>query len=406
MRARPFSNSCATPRSSGLTSLARMPEPDHIALYTEHSSVGGAGRYLADLARRIAARGRRTTVLAPASPLSDFLREEAAGAEVIALPAVAAPGAFVANTTRLLVPTMQLARTLHSLRPDVLHISNGGYPGSDFCRAAAVVSRRPTVMTVHAAPSPREPVRERVHREFDRVVWGSLDRVLSASQAVVDALVGSRDLPPSKARVAPYGVEDAVVRPERVAELRRELDADGRLLVGLISSPGSNLEWKGYRVFAEAVVRVAEETPLAIVFVGMDPGAEYEDALRAAACRPLVKRAGLVDDPRAYLAAFDALCVPSIRYENLPLTILESMSAARPVIASRISGIPEAVDHHVDGILCTPGDAGELAAALQWAASAQAELREMGRDGRSKFERRYTLDAMVDGVLAAYAELA
>jgi len=65
-----------------------------------------------------------------------------------------------------------------------------------------------------------------------------------------------------------------------------------------------------------------------------------------------------------------ALTVPSIWYENMPLNILEALGRGCPVVASRIGGIPEIVNHQVNGWLAEPGDCGDWTKALEQAAQA------------------------------------
>src|SRR5262249_33664769 len=69
------------------------------------------------------------------------------------------------------------------------------------------------------------------------------------------------------------------------------------------------------------------------------------------------------------LAAADLLVAPSVRdpdgnLDGLPTVILEAMGAGRPVVASRLAGIPLAVEHDVTGLLTPPGDPAALAAAV------------------------------------------
>lgn len=84
-----------------------------------------------------------------------------------------------------------------------------------------------------------------------------------------------------------------------------------------------------------------------------------------------------------------AVVIPSEWYENGPLTILEAMAATRAVIASRIAGIPEMVEHGRDGLLFPPGDADALASALEELWRNPDRAVQMGRRGREKVESRY-----------------
>ena len=85
------------------------------------------------------------------------------------------------------------------------------------------------------------------------------------------------------------------------------------------------------------------------------------------------------------------MVVPSI-YEGMPLVILEAMAAGLPVVASRVSGIPEVVRDGDSGWLVTPQDIGELVWALQEGLEDPEEARRRGRVGRALVESAATPD--------------
>lgn len=84
-----------------------------------------------------------------------------------------------------------------------------------------------------------------------------------------------------------------------------------------------------------------------------------------------------------------ATLLPSEGYDNCPMSVLESLALARPVIGSRIGGIPELIEHGSDGLLVTPGDAEDLAAQMRRLARDPAEAVAMGVAGRRKIETRF-----------------
>jgi glycosyltransferase involved in cell wall biosynthesis len=109
------------------------------------------------------------------------------------------------------------------------------------------------------------------------------------------------------------------------------------------------------------------------------------------------------------MLAATALVMPSIWFENFPLTLVEAFSCGLPVIASRIGALAELVDHGVTGLLFTPGDADDLARTVQWATAHPTEMAAMGRNARALYERRYTPEVnhrqLLDVYRAAIAEV-
>ncbi len=83
------------------------------------------------------------------------------------------------------------------------------------------------------------------------------------------------------------------------------------------------------------------------------------------------------------------LVLPSEWYENFPVTALEGFMAAKPVIASRMGGLPYIVEEGKSGLLFEAGQSAELAQQIQYLADHPDEATRMGRCGRSLTESKY-----------------
>ncbi|MBI2842860.1 MAG: glycosyltransferase family 4 protein [Armatimonadetes bacterium] len=98
--------------------------------------------------------------------------------------------------------------------------------------------------------------------------------------------------------------------------------------------------------------------------------------------------------------------LPAEWYENCPMVILEALSAGKPVIASRIGGIPELVDDQVDGLLFEPGDAAALAESMRKLITNPSLATDMGRNGRAKMEKRFSIELYMDSLVRVYERIA
>lgn len=98
--------------------------------------------------------------------------------------------------------------------------------------------------------------------------------------------------------------------------------------------------------------------------------------------------------------------VPSEWFENCPRTVLEGFACGKPVIGSRIGGIPELINEGVDGYLFEPGNAEELAEKISTILTDEKRRIEMGRAGRRKMEEQFSPDAFYDGTLDIYRQVA
>ncbi len=114
--------------------------------------------------------------------------------------------------------------------------------------------------------------------------------------------------------------------------------------------------------------------------------------------------AGVRRDVPALLAASDAFVMSSL-WEGLGLVFLEAMAAGLPVLASRVSAVPEVVVEGETGLLVPPGDPDELAVGLRRLAQDGELRRRLGAAGRQRMRAVFGLDRMVDETLAVYRDV-
>ena len=110
------------------------------------------------------------------------------------------------------------------------------------------------------------------------------------------------------------------------------------------------------------------------------------------------------DDVPALLASCDVFVLPSL-YEGLPLSVLEAMASARPVVATDVAGSNEVVRHAESGLLVPPADPRALADAIRRVLSDRVEAERLARAGRARVEREFSVERMVRGVEAVYDQV-
>ncbi len=222
---------------------------------------------------------------------------------------------------------------------------------------------------------------------------------------------------------------DAVVAPSHTtaAELRRDYGVDRveviangvrpapappphrRELPPVILYSGRLRTRKAVAVLLAAMPRVLAAFPACrLVIVGDgEQGQRVAAAVRARGLTAHVDMAGVL--PRAAamarLAEADVFCLPSI-YEGLPLAILEAMAAGLPVVATAVSGNPEAVEDGTTGLLVPPESAAALAAALIALLGDAERRRAMGEAGRARVAERFAIDRIAGEHLALLRRLA
>jgi glycosyltransferase involved in cell wall biosynthesis len=113
---------------------------------------------------------------------------------------------------------------------------------------------------------------------------------------------------------------------------------------------------------------------------------------------------GYQEDVAAWYAVCDAVVLTSAS-EGTPVTIIEALAAARPVVATAVGGVPDVVDEGETGFLVSPGDTEALAERLEALAHDPARRAAMGEAGRERVLSRYAVERLVGDVDALYREL-
>jgi glycosyltransferase involved in cell wall biosynthesis len=174
-------------------------------------------------------------------------------------------------------------------------------------------------------------------------------------------------------------------------------------VVGIVSKLW---EGKGHAVLIEAFKLVREKIKNAkLVIVG--EGYLYNELLRMVdgnGLRESVLFTGFQMDVSEIIATFDVAVLPSF-FEGMGRVILEAMAMEKPVVASRVGGIPDLIDQGTNGLLVRPGDARELADALEKVLTDKGLARKLGRQGRKRMKNQFSADIMVQSIERLYREL-
>jgi glycosyltransferase involved in cell wall biosynthesis len=290
------------------------------------------------------------------------------------------------------------ARRLRSLRPAIVHFHltwplacQYAILAGRFARAGALVAT--SHLYVETAMTARARLQQRI---LSRLV----DRYLAVSCAVKEDLVANLGWPEKRIDVVHNGVVIPADLPKVDQVLRRDLTGGSGGAIVLL--PARLAAQKGQSVLLQAAPGVAGAN---FVFAGDGP----DRAALAAQVSQLnlddrVTFLGRRRDVPALIAAADLVVLPSW-YEGLPLAVLEAMAAGRPVVASRIPGIQEIITEGTDGVLFEPGDAADLARAINEVLADPGKARRLGAAARQTVSGGFSAEVMADRVGQVYAAL-
>ncbi|HVL88375.1 MAG TPA: glycosyltransferase family 4 protein [Candidatus Thermoplasmatota archaeon] len=284
----------------------------------------------------------------------------------------------------------RLRERIRRLSPDVV-VGHGPVPFPAECAArAAAAEGVPFVLTYHAGRllggSPLLALAARAHAAtLERRMFGRAARLVAVSRYVRDGVLASYA---SRTRVIPPGVDARAFRPSPLPDAPRILFA----------APLANAyRWKGVDVLWEAFARVRRELPSARLTLvgGGDRLAEFR--ARAMCEDGAVEIRGRLSDEEYRRAVAEArvVALPSVtEAESFGMVLAEANACGRPVVGSRIGGIPCFVRDGENGLLARPGDPRDLAEKLLSLLRDRPLAERMGRAGRAIVEREHDWGAL------------
>ena len=311
------------------------------------------------------------------------------------------PGFFSLSA---LLQQARFARDLARRHIDVVHAYS--FYGNVF---SVIPARLAGVPVVIASIRDRGAYLTRMQQRVQRYICQFADCVLVNAEAVKEWLV-SDGYDPTSIVVIPNGVDltrfSAQTDPDR---FRAELGlAPGVPLVGTVSRLSRP---KGLEHFLDAAKLLAPQFPAArFVIVGQanTDEREYENSLKVQADQlGLTGRVfftGLRSDVPSLMASLTVSVMPSLN-EALSNSLLESMAAGAPVVATRVGGTPEAVVDGVSGLLVEPGDPRALADAITRLLNDAALAARLARAARQVVEERFSVERMVRETGTIYHQL-
>lgn len=169
-----------------------------------------------------------------------------------------------------------------------------------------------------------------------------------------------------------------------------------------IASVGRLDAMKGHDVLIRAIAQL--ESVRVVIFGEGGQRAALEKLADELGVSDRIQLPGWVDNPRAHLPQFDIFAMPS-RSEGFPLAVVEAMLAARPVVATRVGSVAEAVTDGETGLLVDKDDVAGLAAALRRLRDDPALRLRLGQRGREVAQRNFTVKHMVSSYERLWREV-
>jgi glycosyltransferase involved in cell wall biosynthesis len=358
-------------------------------------TIGGAQQLLLNLCLETLAQGHQVRVigLRPGVMAGEF-RRQGIPVEELALQRMVSLSTLV-----------RLMAILKRKRPDLVHTHLGR--ADSYGRVAAAMARVPvTVSTVHNV----EQWKDRLPlRWIDAATATLADHLIACSDRVAEHLRKVGLVPMKKVSVIRNGIRlgDWIDQPggTEAAAIRQEFHCAGDDFV--MGAIGRLEPQKGHQYLFHALAVLRPKLPEIRLWVVGD-GTLRESLERLATELDLLANVRFVGnrrDMRSIYAALDLVVMPSL-WEGLPIALLEAMACRRPIIATSVGGIPEVIQHEVNGILVPPKDGVALAVAIERSYRCRPFTHALAEAGFQTVARSFSIADNARMACALYEKLA
>ena len=385
-------------------------EPIRIMRVIARLNMGGPALHVSYLSAGLVEKGYETTLvsgtLARGESSMAFVAEQL-GVRVLPLAELSRE----ISPLRDIVAAVKLAKLIRAERPQILHTHTA--KAGTIGRLAALLAgpARPALVVHtfhgHVLRGYFGPLRTAAFRLLETALARASTALVAVSPEVRDELVRLGVAPASKFVVIRLGIEleqRVHAEPGLRDESRRQLGvAPERFLVGWVG------RMTGVKRVDDVLLGFARLRELGVdaVLGLIGDGPDREGMERRASELGIIRHClflGYQEEVAPYYAAFDAVILPSAN-EGTPVSVIESLAAGRPVVATRVGGVPDVVVEGVDGFLVELGDTDALGERLAELAR-DPELRaRMGEAGQSRIVQRYAVERLIGDIDDLYRSL-
>ncbi len=309
------------------------------------------------------------------------------------------PKTFGSRISRLMedrAGDFDIAHDNQVLAPGVMDLEELGLPVIATIHHPITMDRQIDLQT---APTRRKRLSLRRWYGFLRMqtkVAQQVRKVLTPSDSSRRDIARDFGVDPARMQTILLGVDEVFVPPTAPR-------VPGRIL----AMASADAPMKGIATLLEAFAKLSVERDVSLVLVTRpEPGGRTEQLIDALGIGDLVTFVSGVSDAELVevMGSAELACVPSL-YEGFSLPTAELMACATPLVVSRAGAIPEVVgDDGVCADLVTPGDVGELTAAIAALLDDPERRTTMGAAGRARVEEMFSWRAVAEATAAAYEE--
>lgn len=300
----------------------------------------------------------------------------------------------------MISPNMILALRKVRRKYDIIHVH---HPDPMACLALLLSGYKGKVVLHWHSDIQKQKLLLRLYRPLQQWLLRRADKIVGTTPVYLAESPFLKEVQ-TKTRCLPIGVERMCATPEAAEAIRKKYAGKK-----IVFSLGRLVAYKGYCFLVAAAKYLSEAYVVLIGGTGALKG-ELEKQIENLGLQDKVKLLGRISDEDlpAYYEACDIFCLSSVqKTEAFGIVQIEAMSCGKPVVATNIpqSGVSWVNAHGVSGLNISPGDAKELARAIEEVTKDETTYRRYSAGAARRYEELFTKEQMINKCIKIYEEL-
>ena len=292
---------------------------------------------------------------------------------------------------------LKIVRILIRIRPDIVHINNGGFPGALSSNAAVIAAKivrvQVVLMVVNNLAIPVKGLQRHFERPIDFLVSKNVDMFVTGSRIAKEELDRVLKLPIENSIAIANGI-DIPIPSEKIEQTRLRLNMvdAAKVYFGIVAI----LEERKGIIFAIQAIEIlvkggfSESLNIELLVEGSGSQQKYlQSYINQRNLSNFVRLIGTEMEVSNFITAVDVIVVPSIANEDFPNIVIEAMALGKPVVATRVGGIPEQFKDGHSGILVIPGNSKDLSEAFLRLHNDQDFRNYLGENAKNEYLLKY-----------------
>jgi glycosyltransferase involved in cell wall biosynthesis len=292
------------------------------------------------------------------------------------------------------------------VKPDILHINNGGYPGAPSCLVAVFSAKsagiKRIVFTVNNLARPQKCL---IEKKADKYIQKHVDFFVTASALARMKLMTNRHFSPDRIVQIFNALGNETVlkgRGELLAEYGISADKFVLSTVALLTERKGQMHLlNAIRDLRERNANISDNIILFLVGEGEDR-AKIELFLKKHSLESNVFVTGFRNDYYDFISASDLFILPSTKDEDMPLVVLSAMSLGKTIVSTKVAGIVEEIRDGIDGVLLEPSELGRLSYVIEMLYNDRTLRDRYAKSAKQRYQECFALDKIIAQYITIY----